>query len=272
MTRNARWHVPGASNQLRVSDINETLIARSRSRTSRATSSISLPPRRRFARSSTSPTTTTPWSPCRCRTCSASIGHRRDFLDSRHQQTSTCCCATRPRSVRCSKYRRSRRPSTRSKNSASSRCHARTRGCRRPHGHRRRNRAAHEVEHVIDQNGAGDMSPPVSSTARARCRSRRVRPNWVAVRGGDHLAPRRSTGERSRGAGDRGGTAVVDACASRMASSSRVWIVSHFTHAIAMGMHASSINASPPIHMIAPPKWMLERIPAVVDPRGAIAA
>ena len=42
--------------------------------------------------------------------------------------------------------------------------------------------------------------------------------------------------------------------------------VSHFTHAIAIGMHASSISASPPIHMIAPPRWMLERIDDVVEP------
>jgi len=42
---------------------------------------------------------------------------------------------------------------------------------------------AHEVEHVIDQNGAGTCSPPVSSTASRSVPIPSSRPNWVAVRG-----------------------------------------------------------------------------------------
>jgi len=71
------------------------------------------------------------------------------------------------------------------------------------HGHRAVTVPAHEVEHVIDQNGAGDMFASGFLYGLALVPIRRVGPNWVVCAGG-YLALG-ADGERSRGAGDRAG-------------------------------------------------------------------
>jgi len=146
------------------------------------------------------------------------------------------------------------------RNSASSRGHARTRGADVLTVTGAVTVPAHESSTLSIRTARGTCSPPVSSTASRSCRSVESAELGRCARG-DHLAPRRSTGERSRGAGDRGGTAVAR-CLAR-----RGWRRAHACGSSPTSPTRSRWNAREQHqcvtadHMIAPPKWMLERIP-----------
>ncbi len=130
---------------------------------------------------------------------------------------------------------------------------------------------AHEVEHVVDQNGAGDMfasgflyglalgaDPVEAAELGSLCAGEIIQ----------HLGARPEVDLEDLAVG--AGPALVRSPGRRgSASSSRVRTVSQRTHATAIGMQASSIRASPPIHMIAPPSWTFERIHDAVDPARA---